>query len=102
MSSISEKIKKYFPDLAIMKNSANSGLFTGRNLPSFVKDYIIRRFAGEDGIADRKKVSEYLTNKMPDNISIIKYHLLAGEQVNISTLCSQERPCERSNNFLYS
>lgn len=84
MSSISEKIKEYFPDLAIMKNSANSGLFTGRNLPSFVKDYIIRRFAGEDGIADRKKVSEYLTNKMPDNISIIKYHLLAGEQVNIT------------------
>lgn len=52
MSNISEKIKEYFPDLAIMKNSANNGLFSGRNLPSFVKDYIIRRFASEDGIAD--------------------------------------------------
>jgi ATP-dependent Lon protease len=84
MSSISEKIKEYFPDLAIMKNSANSGLFTGRNLPSFVKDYIIRRFAGEDGIADHKKVSDYLANKMPNDIHIIKNNLLAGEQVNIT------------------
>lgn len=84
MSNISEKIKEYFPDLAIMKNSANNGLFSGRNLPSFVKDYIIRRFASEDGIADRDKVNEYLINKMPDNIAIIKNRLLAGEQVNVT------------------
>ena len=84
MSNISEKIKEYFPDLAIMKNSANNGLFSGRNLPSFVKDYIIRRFASEDGIADRDKVNEYLVNKMPDNIAVIKNRLLAGEQVNVT------------------
>jgi len=84
MSNISDKIKEFFPDLAIMKNSANSGLFAGRNIPSFVKDYIIRRFAGEDGIADRDKVEEYLANKMPDNIAIIKNRLLAGEQVNVT------------------
>lgn len=84
MSNISEKIKEYFPDLAIMKNSANNGLFSGRNLPSFVKDYIIRRFASEDGIADRDMVNEYLVNKMPDNIAIIKNRLLAGEQVNVT------------------
>ena len=84
MSNISEKIKEYFPDLAIMKNSANNGLFSGRNLPSFVKDYIIRRFASEDGIADRDMVNEYLINKMPDNIAIIKNRLLAGEQVNVT------------------
>lgn len=57
MSSISAKIKEFFPDLAIMKNMPNRGLFTGRNLPSFVKDYIILRFAGEDGTADRDKVT---------------------------------------------
>lgn len=84
MSNISEKIKEYFPDLAIMKNSANNGLFSGRNLPSFVKDYIIRRFASEDGIADRDKVNEYLVNKMPDDIAVIKNRLLAGEQVNVT------------------
>lgn len=84
MSYISEKIREFFPDLAIMKNSANSSLFAGRNLPSFVKDYIIRRFSDEEGQVDREKVSDYLENKMPDNIATIKNRLLAGEQVNIT------------------
>ena len=84
MSYISEKIKEFFPDLAIMKNSANNSLFAGRNLPSFVKDYIIRRFSNEDGLVDRAKVSDYLENKMPDNIVTIKNRLLAGEQVNVT------------------
>ncbi len=84
MSYISEKIREFFPDLAIMKNSANSSLFAGRNIPSFVKDYIIRRFSNEDGLADRAKVTDYLENKMPDNIATIKNRLLAGEQVNVT------------------
>lgn len=84
MSYISEKIREFFPDLAIMKNSANSSLFAGRNLPSFVKDYIIRRFSDEEGQVDREKVTDYLENKMPDNIATIKNRLLAGEQVNIT------------------
>ena len=84
MSYISEKIREFFPDLAIMKNSANSSLFAGRNLPSFVKDYIIRRFSDEEGQVDRYKVIDYLENKMPDNIATIKNRLLAGEQVNIT------------------
>lgn len=84
MSYISEKIKEFFPDLAIMKNSVNSSLFAGRNLPSFVKDYIIRRFSNEEGLVDRAKVTDYLENKMPDNIAAIKNRLLAGEQVNVT------------------
>jgi len=84
MSYISEKIREFFPDLAIMKNSTNSSLFAGRNLPSFVKDYIIRRFSDEEGQIDREKVTEYLNNKMPDNIATIKNRLLAGDQVNIT------------------
>ena len=84
MNIISEKIREFFPDLAVMKNTANKSLFEGRNLPSFVKDYIIRRFADENGIADREKVADYLTNKMPDNIVAIKNRLLAGEKVNVT------------------
>lgn len=84
MSNISEKIREFFPDLAIMKNNANSSLFAGRNIPSFVKDYIIRKFSDEEGSVNRKKVDDYLKNKMPDKIETIKNRLLAGEQVNIT------------------
>lgn len=84
MSYISDKIKEFFPDSAIMKNSANSSLFAGRNLPSFAKDYIIMRFSDEKGQVNREKVSDYLENKMPDKIETIKNRLLAGEQVNVT------------------
>ena len=84
MSYISEKIKEFFPDLAIMKNSANNSLFAGRNIPSFVKDYIIMRFSDENGQVDREKVTDYLENKIPDKIETIKNRLLAGEQVNVT------------------
>ncbi len=84
MSVISEKIKEAFPKMAVMKNSANNSLFEGRNLPSFVKDYIVRKFADESGIADPDKVSEYLECMIPDRMEVIKNRLLAGEQVNIT------------------
>lgn len=84
MSYISQKIKEYFPDLAIMKNSANNSLFAGRNIPSFVKDYIIMRFSDEEGNVDREKVTDYLDNKIPDKLETIKNRLLAGEQVNVT------------------
>ena len=86
MSYINEKIKAEFPDLAIMKNEANKSLFAGRAaLPSFVKDYIIRRFSDDNGTADRDKVANYLATKMPDRPEDITTRLLAGDQVNITT-----------------
>lgn len=38
---ISDKIKKTFPDLAVYKSDNMDSLFGGRNLPSFIKDYIV-------------------------------------------------------------
>lgn len=84
MNLISEKIKRVFPDLAVMKNTVNKSLFAGRNLPSFVKDYIVCKYSDENGIADREQVAAYLEHKMPDNIVTIKNRLLTGEQVNVT------------------
>jgi len=84
MSIISEKIRNAFPDLAVMKSAANKSLFEGRNLPSFVKDYIVCKYADEKGIADREQVAAYLEQKMPDNIVTIKNRMLTGEQVNVT------------------
>lgn len=84
MNLISEKIKRIFPDLSVMKNTVNKSLFAGRNLPSFVKDYIVCKYSDENGIADREQVTDYLELKMPENIVTIKNRLLIGEQVNVT------------------
>ena len=39
--ALSQKIKTYFSSMAIYKDSASTNsLFAGRNLPSFVKDFV--------------------------------------------------------------
>lgn len=85
MAYISKKIKDVFPDLAIMKTSENNSLFSGRNLPSFVRDYILRRFTDASGVVDRGELHAYLDSKMPADYNSIKSRLLAGEKVNMTT-----------------
>lgn len=82
--NISAKIQEYFADYAICKDKAAYGLFTGRNLPTFVKDYILNRFStGEE--RDEDGIREYLAAKMPQNSDGLMMRLLDGDKVNITT-----------------
>lgn len=84
MSEISTKIQKIFADYAICKDKSAYGLFAGRNLPTFVKDYILNRFSnGEE--RDEDGIREYLAAKMPQNSDSLMMRLLEGENVNITT-----------------
>lgn len=85
MSSISIKIKSFFPNNVIMKGENNSSLFSGRNIPSFVRDYLIRRYSDEYGTINEKDLKAYLDAKMPMSYEPIKSRLLLGEKVNITT-----------------
>lgn len=82
--NISVKIQEYFADYAICKDKTAYGLFAGRNLPTFVKDYILNRFSkGEE--RDEDGIREYLAAKMPQNRDRLMMRLLDGDEVNITT-----------------
>lgn len=82
--NISAKIQEHFADYAICKDKAAYGLFAGRNLPTFVKDYILNRFSkGEE--RDDDGIREYLAAKMPQNSDSLMMRLLDGDEVNITT-----------------
>lgn len=83
--AITQKTKEVFPELSIMKTRRYDSLFKGRNLPSFVRDYILRRFTDNEGVVDEKAVNKYLDAKMPSDSEILKQRLLNGESVNITT-----------------
>ena len=84
MNTISTKIQESFADYAICKEKSAYGLFAGRNLPTFVKDYILNRFSkGEE--RDVEGIREYLAAKMPQNSDSLMMRLLEGENVNITT-----------------
>lgn len=85
MAYINQKIKEVFPDLSVMKLTTNNAFFKGRNLPSFVKDFVLRRYTDTDGNIDVESLKRYLDNKMPIDCSYIKQRLIAGESINITT-----------------
>ncbi len=84
MSDISTRIQEAFADYAIYKDKSAYGMFAGRNLPMFVKDYILNRFT-KSGVRDEEGIREYLAAKMPISSDSLMMRLLDGEDVNVTT-----------------
>ena len=85
MNYINQKIKEVFPDLSVMKRASNNALFKGRNLPSFVKDFVLRRYTDGEGNVNADALKQYLDEKMPIEAESVKQRLLNGGAVNITT-----------------
>lgn len=85
MNFINQKIKEVFPDLSVMKRTGNNALFKGRNLPSFVKDFVLRRYTDGEGNVNAEALKRYLDEKMPIEAESVKQRLLNGGAVNITT-----------------
>ncbi len=77
-------INTIFKDACIYKSRDNDALFQGRNLPSYVKDYILRRYSDSKGMVDASKLKEYLEAKMPADGDCMKNRILRGEQINVT------------------
>ncbi|MDR1817328.1 MAG: BREX system Lon protease-like protein BrxL [Puniceicoccales bacterium] len=83
MPTISEKIREVFPDIAILKNPDNQTVFSGRNLPSFVKDYLVKRFIDAGGALDVFRLREFLDRHIPAKNTEVKGRLIQGETLNL-------------------
>ena len=63
---VEEKIRAAFSSNAIYKNpSATNSLFVGRNLPSFVKDFLLKKFIDSEGTVDQGLLTAFLDSVMP-------------------------------------
>lgn len=81
-TALSAKIREQFAPVAIYKDpiSTNS-LFAGRNLPSFVKDFLLKRYINPDGTVDSRKLTTFLDQVIPKQDTEVKDRLDAGEEV---------------------
>lgn len=71
--------------MSVMKQASNNALFKGRNLPSFVKDFVLRKYTDREGNVDADALTNYLETKMPIDSNYIKQRLIVGDSVNITT-----------------
>ena len=85
MSVIGNKIKEVFGSAAVFKNPANYEVFNGRNLPSFVKDYLISTHIAGDGSFKREALTQFLDAHIPRDNSAILARLRRGEILTLLT-----------------
>lgn len=84
--NIMNKIREQFPSMVIYKDpSSTSSLFAGRNLPSFVKDFILKRYIKEDGSVNRIGLTEFLDKVIPQKQTDVKDRLSSGEELTLLT-----------------
>lgn len=80
----SEKIREQFAPMAIYKDPASTNsLFAGRNLPSFVKDFLLKRYINPDGTVDRQKLTIFLDQVIPKEGTEVKDKLGEGKEVTL-------------------
>ena len=84
--SLSDKIREQFAAMTIYKDPTSTGsLFAGRNLPSFVKDFLLKRYINPDGSVNRLKLTEFLDSVIPTEQSTVKDRLDCREELTLLT-----------------
>ena len=83
--AITDKIQQHFQGIAIYKDpNSTESLFAGRNLPSFVKDFLLRKYLRGTEI-DRGGLTSFLDKVIPTQATSVKDRLSAGEEVTLLT-----------------
>lgn len=80
---ICDKVRQYFSAMSIYKDPARSqSLFAGRNLPSFVKDFLLKRYMNpQSGEVDQVALTAFLDKVIPSQQATVKDRLQKGEDV---------------------
>ena len=81
---LSDKIRQNFTAMAIYKDpDSTNSLFSGRNLPSFVKDFLLKRYIDLDGNLNRAGLTSFLDVVIPQKSSEVKEKLYAGQDLTL-------------------
>lgn len=72
---LEDKIREVFPLESLYKDPDAYSVFTGRNLPSFVKDWLIKCFS-EQGYFDKEACMAFIEEKIPRKGTNIRRQLL--------------------------
>jgi len=86
LNSLDRKIQQSFPGESVNKIPRRYRVFAGINLPSFIKDWLIKKFTYDNGDLDTEGLLSFIDKHIPHKKSNIKSKLRTHrEEVNILT-----------------
>lgn len=62
---MTEKLRDYFDDMVVYKDLKNTNVFSSLGLPSFTRDWLLRRFEDEDGDFDIEELTDFVKRYIP-------------------------------------
>ena len=83
MTDLDYKIHDIFPEESIFKTPTRYNMFAGVNIPSFIKDWLIKRYSDEQENVDKEALFSFLDLHIPTKDSDIKSRLIKGETIQI-------------------
>jgi len=81
MSNVQEKIKEQFQGMVVYKQPSQSKFFSSLSIPSYLRDWLIMRFADDSGRVDIDEVKEYVKKYIPGKKD---WELLKSQMINDS------------------
>jgi len=82
VKSVTEKLKKYFSDMLVFKSPEQGKFFSTLSLPSYMRDWILMKFADQNGVIDKEEVTAYVKRVIPkkENWEQLKYEMARNYQ----------------------
>ena len=65
MDETTRKLRNYFDEMVVYKDLKNSNFFSALSLPSFTRDWLLRKFADEEGHFDNEQLAEFVKKYIP-------------------------------------
>ncbi len=69
---MSEKLRECFDEMIVYKNLRKSNFFSALGLPSFLRDWLLKKFADEEGNVDTEELMEFIHAYLPDKDEWVK------------------------------
>jgi len=88
---MTEKLRECFDEMVVYKDLKKSNFFSALSLPSFLRDWLLKKFENEDGEFDIEELSDFIRTYLPkkdDWLSIKNRIIMENEHVKILTKIS--------------
>ena len=88
---MTEKLREYFDDMVVFKDLKNNSVFSSLGLPSFTRDWLLRKFEDDEGNFDIEELSAFVRRYIPQrsNWNAIKSRIVKDhERVKMLTKIS--------------